>query len=138
MVNSIEFSKRLEKILQHYDISATDFAEKIDFSRSSISHILNGRNKPSLDFVMKVCQKFPEVNLHWLLNGKGKFPAEENQVGNMDGILRSEPPTYYSPNPGSKRIPPKENHVTISTLHSDEIEKIIFFYSDGTFKVFKN
>ena len=42
--------------------------------RFSISHILSGRNKPSLDFVLKIIKEFPEVELYWLLNGKGNFP----------------------------------------------------------------
>src|SRR5690606_9167835 len=79
MVNSEQFANRLQKILQFYDISAATFAEAIDVGRSSISHILSGRNKPSLDFVMKVVQTYPEVELYWLLNGKGSFPPRETK-----------------------------------------------------------
>ena len=69
MVNSTDFAKRLEKILDYYGLSATVFSEKIDFNRSTISHLISGRNKPSLEFVMKVVHTFEEVNLYWLLNG---------------------------------------------------------------------
>jgi len=75
MVNSTEFAKRLQKVLDFYGLSATAFSEKIDFNRSTISHLLSGRNKPSLEFVMKVLNQFPEVGLYWLLNGKGNFPS---------------------------------------------------------------
>lgn len=61
MVNSEKFSTRLQKILEYYDLSAAAFADAIDVGRSSISHILSGRNKPSLDFVLKVVQTYPEV-----------------------------------------------------------------------------
>jgi len=54
MVNSLDFSKRLKEIFEYYDLSASSFADQIDVGRASISHILSGRNKPSLDFVMKV------------------------------------------------------------------------------------
>ncbi|UJH91795.1 helix-turn-helix transcriptional regulator [Antarcticibacterium sp. 1MA-6-2] len=78
MVNSENFSLRLQKILEYYDISAATFADAIDVGRSSISHILSGRNKPSLDFVLKIVQAYPEVELYWLLNGKGSFPSKGN------------------------------------------------------------
>ena len=67
MVNTSTFTKRLEKILDYYSLSAAAFAEEIDFNRSTISHLLSGRNKPSLEFVMKLYQKFPEVDMDWLL-----------------------------------------------------------------------
>ncbi|WP_370098658.1 helix-turn-helix domain-containing protein, partial [Xanthomarina gelatinilytica] len=72
MINNEEFSKRLQKVMDYYNESASSFAEKIGVQRSSISHILSGRNKPSLDFVLKVLSSFPEVELYWLLNGKGQ------------------------------------------------------------------
>lgn len=75
MINSPDFVKRLEKILEYYQLTATAFAEEIDFNRSTISHLLSGRNKPSLEFVMKLLQKFPEVEMNWLLLGKGNFPS---------------------------------------------------------------
>ncbi|MDX1719117.1 MAG: helix-turn-helix transcriptional regulator, partial [Salegentibacter mishustinae] len=77
MVNTEDFSKRLHRILEFYELSAAGFADKIEVGRSSISHILSGRNKPSLDFVMKIVKSFPEVELYWLLNGKGSFPPSE-------------------------------------------------------------
>ena len=70
MVNSADFTKRLEKILSYYGLTATAFSEEINFNRSTISHLLSGRNKPSLEFVMKVVKHFPEVELYWFLNGK--------------------------------------------------------------------
>ena len=75
MVNSSEFIERLNLLLTHYGLTASQFADQIQVQRSSISHLLSGRNKPSLDFVMKVVQTYPAVNLYWLLNGKGEFPS---------------------------------------------------------------
>ena len=54
MVNVEKFAERLNKIMDFYEITAGNFADKIEVQRSSISHILSGRNKPSLDFVLKV------------------------------------------------------------------------------------
>lgn len=74
MVNTEEFVKRLEQILQFYGLSASIFAERVGVQRSSLSHLLSGRNKPSLDFVMKICDEFSEVDLYWFLRGEGQFP----------------------------------------------------------------
>ena len=80
MINNEEFTKRLQKVIDFYGETASSFAEKIGVQRSSISHILSGRNKPSLDFVLKVLSSFPEVELYWLMNGKGHFPSEKNKL----------------------------------------------------------
>src|SRR5699024_12017714 len=74
MINSVTFATRLKTIMEYYDLSASAFSEKIDFNRSTISHILSGRNKPSLEFVMKILEHFPEVTTSWLLYNKGDFP----------------------------------------------------------------
>lgn len=115
MIHNLDFSKRLQTVIDYYQLSATAFAEKINVQRSSISHLLSGRNRPSLDFVMKVLDQFKEVELYWLLNGKGVFPKpEENAIG----TTLSKPRT-------NKIIPMSDDK---------EIDKIIIFYKDGTFK----
>ena len=124
MVNSQDFSKRLQKILDYYSLSATSFSEKMSVNRSTISHLLSGRNKPSLEFVMKILSKFPEVELYWLLNGKGTFPAnvDTKNSGNNDDIQKD---TVHSVNLDEK-------------ASDSEIEKIVIFYKDGSFKAYKN
>ncbi|MFC4739967.1 helix-turn-helix domain-containing protein, partial [Flavobacterium ponti] len=77
MVNIEDFIKRLETILEYYSLTASSFADKISVQRSSMSHLLSGRNKPSLDFIMKLVEEFPEVSLEWILNGKGSFPKDD-------------------------------------------------------------
>ena len=74
MVNSADFVYRVNKIMDYFQLSPSAFADKIKVQRSSISHLLSGRNKPSLDFVLKVVKEFDSVDLYWLLNGKGTFP----------------------------------------------------------------
>ena len=69
MINIDDFIKRLEIILDYYGLSASGFADKINVQRSSLSHLLSGRNKPSLDFILKIVAIFPEVDLYWILNG---------------------------------------------------------------------
>ena len=124
MVNSADFVKRLEKLLGYYGISAAAFADSIQVQRSSISHLLSGRNKPSLDFVLKVVKTFPEVNLYWLLNGKGNFPS-------TDKDQRPTPAAAAAKKPISKLT-------NQSNAPEKTIEKIVIFYADGTFKAFRD
>ena len=74
MIDTTEFNTRLKKILDYYGLSASAFAEVITVQRSSISHILSGRNKPSLEFITKVVNAFPDIDLLWLLSGVGEVP----------------------------------------------------------------
>ncbi|WP_178985239.1 helix-turn-helix domain-containing protein [Winogradskyella helgolandensis] len=125
MINSTDFTKRLQKVIDFYGESASSFAEKIGVQRSSISHILSGRNKPSLDFVMKVLHSYPEVELYWLMNGKGNFPSTTKI---------SESPNSNLPETNTKPQLPNLNTVSDS---NSEIDKIVIFYKNGTFKSYK-
>ncbi len=136
MVNNEKFAARLEKMLKYYGLSAAAFADEIEVGRSSISHILSGRNKPSLDFVMKVVTHFPEVELYWLLNGKGSFPKRESiekenlqQKSSVNSGTSSTSQQNQIPN-----LPP----VHPSTQKGKQIKKIVIFYEDGTFEAFEN
>ena len=103
-------NERIKKILKEKGISASEFSNKINVQRSSISHIINGRNKPSLEIVSKICKVYPDVKLDWLILG-------END--------ESDSPTPID----SKNI--QKNY-------SSDVEKIILLLKDGTFKAFEN
>lgn len=121
MINIDDFTKRLQKVMDFYGETSSSFAEKIGVQRSSISHILSGRNKPSLDFILKVLSSFPDVELYWLLNGKGTFPNE------------------IKTNFQNDEIPPQKLLKNISETNNDKkIERIVIFYSDGSFQNFEN
>ncbi len=115
MINNEAFAKRLQKVIDFYGESASSFAEKIGVQRSGISHLLYGRNKPSLDFILKVLSSYPEVEMYWLLNGKGAFPVMQKEQAK---ILENTPQTAL-----------KEND-------DKTIEQIVIFYKDGSFKSF--
>jgi len=136
MVNSEKFSKRLQKIFNYYDLSAAAFADAVNVGRSSISHILSGRNKPSLDFVLKIVQTYPEVELYWLLNGTGNFPG--NLKVEDDPVTTNTPtPSRAQINPEIRQLPPEQKSpLTASSGRS--IQKIVIFYKDGTFEAFEN
>jgi transcriptional regulator with XRE-family HTH domain len=127
MINSEDFAKRLEKVIDFYGETASSFAEKIGVQRSSISHILSGRNKPSLDFVLKVLSVFPEVELYWLLNGKGIFPSTTSNENQKNKSEQSATSSIIS-----------KPNATTSTSNDKSIERIVIFYKDGTFKNFEH
>lgn len=124
MVNDEAFAIRIKKLLSFYNITAAQMADTIGVQRSSISHLLSGRNKPSLDFVVKVIQAYEEVDLYWLLNGKGSFPKIEETKPNK----KVSSPSHLSD---------KSSEVLSIEGKSEEIEHIIIFYKDGSFKKYK-
>ena len=69
-------NNRLEQFIAAENISKAEFADNIGVARASVSHILNGRNNPSYDFIMGVMQRYPRLNMEWLLAGKGKMYKE--------------------------------------------------------------
>lgn len=72
-------------MLKVKDVTASKFADMIGVQPSNISHILSGRNKPSLDFVMKVSETFPDISLEWLMFGRGSmFIHDETQDANIE------------------------------------------------------
>jgi len=115
MLDTTAFLKRLKLILMHHELSSAAFADLIQVQRSSISHLLNGRNKPSLEFIMKIDEAFSEVDLQWLLYGAGTFP--------------SLPSKKNTPTPNKEKVVPIQN-VSIEKA----IERIVIFYTDGSYK----
>ena len=146
MENMKPFTQRLQKILDFYSLSASGLAQKIGVQRSSISHIVSGRNKPSLDFITKILSAFEEVDFDWLINGKGVFPKTDSPTPIPKSVpaLKSESKIEKTKNeleleleleleiPNSKISPQIQN-----STHSDNSripEKIIILYTDGSFK----
>ena len=126
MINNSEFSNRLRTIMDFYQLSASAFADKIQVPRSSISHLLSGRNKPSLDFVLKVVKEFKDVELYWLLNGKGSFPNSlaPTQTDNSTAPIQENIPKAKSSANNDLKLPET----------AKKIERIVIFFDDGTFK----
>lgn len=117
-MGSKEISNRIAEVINENEMTATSFADKIGVPRSSISHILNGRNKPSLDFVMKVCDTFDDIDIYWLLYGKG------------------------SPfNSLKENIPDKKPNLKMDKANlslEKTIKRIVIFFEDGTFEEYKD
>ena len=81
---------RLLKLLDAEQLSSAKFADAIGVQRSSVSHILSGRNKPSFDFLQKTLKAFPMINADWLIIGKGNM--YEGEVNTVSGSLFDQVP----------------------------------------------
>ncbi len=126
---------RLKKIMAYYQLSSSGFADKVDVRRSSISHLLSGRNKPSLDFILKVNQTFEEVDLNWLLYGKGGFPKKNEMTPSL--FTQKESEFTENEAEGQKKIKDiKTENRFFSVATSKSLVKIILLYDDGTFDAF--
>jgi len=119
------FIKRFKEILDDNNYTASALADELEVQRSSISHLLSGRNKPSLDFILKLLKKFPEINMYWLLNGvdpkykSDKAPFKDNSIEHTPTKVNQD-----------KNIIPIE---AISNKNK-KIKHIVIFYEDATFE----
>jgi transcriptional regulator with XRE-family HTH domain len=147
---------RIIKIMQKEEMSAVQFAEKIEISPSSLSHILNGRNKPSLEVVMKIHKACTYVNLLWLLYGEGEMENQENAPVPEDSaisgmMMYGESPIFASngTEDGENRkemqlkspvFAPKEivrEEVKYVEKPARKITEIRIFFDNGTYETFR-
>jgi transcriptional regulator with XRE-family HTH domain len=73
---------RIILLIKAMNLTAAQFADEIGVQKSSISHIISGRNNASLDFVQKILYRYPEVNMDWLMFGKG--PLFKDQISDRN------------------------------------------------------
>ena len=138
MFDQQKFIARLQKIMNYYEINASTLADSLGVLRSSISHLLSERNKPSLDFVIKITEKYPEIDLYWLLYGKGSFPKEEpKEKLPPKKVTPIAPPEIPFPPIEPLQEKPIEKNVPQKDIQK-EVQKIIFFYKDNSFEIFEN
>lgn len=139
-----------------FGISSTQLAEKMGVQRSSISHILSGRNKPSFDFIVKLMEQFPELNADWVLLGKGNMlkstlntPKKEQEgslftnMGDVthkapikEGFKRHNEETVKQVNsPLTKKISSVPEPSTPEVTNVNKVKYIVFVYEDDSFKI---
>lgn len=143
MVNTDDFTKRLETILEYYAVSASGFADSIGVQRSALSHLMSGRNKPSLDLIMKIVEAYPEVDIYWLLNGRGNFPKEK-ESGNIKALspapeINEQPIDLFSfkESGNEDKVTESNNKEFNLPVPSSDIDKVIIFYKDGRFRHYR-
>ena len=83
---------RIRLILKVKNITAAVFADKIGVQRSAVSHILSGRNNPSLDFMQRILKTYPDINSDWLINGKGEMNKDVLTLFNTEEYTQQAAP----------------------------------------------
>lgn len=127
MLNKSELIDRIIAVMKQHELNASSFAETIGVQRSSISHILSGRNKPSLELLTKIEASFEEVSFEWLLKGT------ENRAA-----ISPHPPTPLEISPGNQLALPQEKRIkdAIDPPTKEHPIKIVHYYADGSFESF--
>ncbi len=138
---------RFEQILAFYQLSSAQFADNIGVQRSSISHIVSGRNLPSFDFIQKMLIKYPEIDANWLITGKGSL-TRSAEIG-FASRSRSEPDLFsqstIKENVISVKTPDQtvletksetKNEAVISEITNvNNVKSLILVYHDDSFKI---
>lgn len=141
-----EIKDRLAHILRAKNLTATQFAEMMEIQPSNVSHLLNGRNKPSLDFLIKLKEVFPEYSFDWIIMGKKPITINEpNPVSFEDNTMKFDDVTDENVNEldklgeqSSEVLNVIDEKVIDNQIYSDkesDITKIILVYSDKTFEI---
>ena len=142
---------RIEAIMKREHMTPSSFAESIEIQRSTLTHILRGRNNPSLDVVMKIHQRFKYVNLDWLLYGNGNMINQEKTSDDLQRSLFDEneeiKPIPQDDLEYRKEMPLKTAESTYKEPVKEEIRyiekpprkitEIRIFFDDNTFEIFK-
>lgn len=142
--------------MQKEEMTAAQFAEKIGLSPSSLSHILNGRNNPSLDVVMKIHKACNYVNLPWLIYGEGemewKAEAPKQEETGISGMALFDESTFFTPEgteelENRKEMAPKTPVYAPKEIVREEIKyiekparkitEIRIFFDNGTYETFR-
>ena len=156
----MNLSAKIELLIQAKKLSASQFADTLGIPRSSISHILSGRNKPSLDVVQKILIAFPEIPAEELLDDKQDLSISAPAPKSAPSTIASTPSLFDAVIPSAPESPknnlpeqtivqsnlrrpretsPKTQNPIVeaqpsSTSHlAKQIERVIIFYTDGTF-----
>lgn len=150
---------RLTFIMKAKNLSMTKFADEIDVQRSNMSHVMNGRNKASLDFIRRILKRYPDINPDWLLFGKGGMTRDDNQQALADNDETSEllaeseaeKTALQEEVTGLKKTIARlqanpEAAGTDSELQDEDppaygtqktIEQMVIFYHDKTFRIYR-
>ena len=150
---------RLQQFLSAENLSQAQFADIIGVARASVSHIIAGRNKPGFDFIYSMTTCFPNLNVEWLVTGRGKMYKTPTDLFPVEGPEASQPPQIATAAPSEPQItaqkpvtdpappvtaaPPQESAPTQSnTLNSTpkvtvgqrNISKMIILFDDNTYQ----
>jgi transcriptional regulator with XRE-family HTH domain len=133
---------RILEFLKSENKSSAQLAEEIGVQPSGISHIISGRNNPSLDFVIKMLGKYPSLSTDWLLFGKGEMYRDARMKdlfsAEADNIDLNIVDNIASRGARQQDVPflnETTDHPSLKQIEkSDKVNRIVFFFGDGTFK----
>ena len=133
--------ERFKQLLEEKGLTATRFASMIKVNASAMSHILNGRSKPGFDVLDKIAQAFPELNLNWLISGKGTmygvpvspvqdvlFQPDDEKKGDKE---RKEEKSIV---PDLKTTVEEVEMPVQQAGIRKNIKRIVLFFEDGSFE----
>lgn len=147
-IRRVKMKERIQQIMQREGLSPSRFAEEIGIQRSAMSHIISGRNNPSLDVVMKILERFKYIQSDWLLTGQGTMLRKES----ADPTDSTSAPSHILPEVQVQAENCKEKavetpifpvqaavfeKVTVPEKPPRSVTKIVVFYSDNTYETFK-
>lgn len=148
---------RLKRFLEMEGLSPARFAEELGIQRSGVTHLLDGRNKPSFGFIQKMMLAYPDLNYEWLILGKGR-PYKGDASAKNPAANVSEPELFMEPEDigtaenedftsdyqelADEKQPtqPLENPIIASapavspSRTAKKIARIIVFFNDGTYE----
>lgn len=129
------------------NLSAMSFAEKLGVQRSGLSHLFSGRNKPSLDLILKIHEAFPGISLEWLLTDKGEMNAAEGvniksdeqlsyerKQDDVDYIGKHDTMSDLTPKPEVTEVTTETSAIESRPIITEGFEELILLYKDGTFR----
>lgn len=135
---------RLKQFLAAENISQAQFADNIQVVRASVSHVLSGRNNPSYEFIKAIMEKYPLLNMEWLMFGKGKM-YKEKSTGENGRLFEDEPEIQLideissyqeeSPITDDSNVESEAAAIASQIINKKRrINKIIVFFDDGSYQ----
>ncbi len=134
---------RIAHIMRAKNLKASDFASLLGIQPSAISHILAGRNRPSLELVKKIKETFPEYNLDWIVFGVGPITSSESS---KEAFQEAQASIQIIPENASDIAPfspdpifPDDSEIETppSVASKSAAQSVILLYDDGTFESFR-
>ena len=119
---------RIKRIISDNNLTNSSFADKIGVPRSSISHILSGRNNPSLDLIIKITQSFSEISADFLLSGKTLTPIDTDTKKNPVNKNLTLFPELDITSTDKEKI----------QIDHELVKSVILVYENNKFEILKN
>lgn len=147
-MDSESIKDRLAHILRAKNITATQFAEIMQIQPSNVSHLLNGRNKPSWDFLIKLKEVFPEYSLDWVIMGKKPITVSSSLMNLNEDNEKIQKEMFISDfeednnenilNHDNQKSEYNRNNSEYNNINysTDKLKQIIYIYEDQTFEVY--